>query len=737
MHLPPLIHDLAIILAAAAVITMIFKKIKQPVVLGYIIAGICVSPNVAFVPTITDGETIKIWAEIGVIFLLFALGLEFSFKKLTSVGGSASIIGVVEVAFMLGMGYLVGRMIGWNEMDSLFLGGVLSISSTTIIIRAFEEVGVKSKKFASLVFGVLIVEDLVAILLLVLLSTIAVSVQFKGEELIFSSFKLVFFLVIWFLSGILLVPTLLRKTKHFLNNEMTLILSIGLCLIMVLIATQVGFSPALGAFIMGSILAETSEGKRIEHLIEPVKNLFAAVFFVSVGMLLDPQMLVEHWEHIVIITLLTIVGKIFSSGLGALISGQTIKNSIQTGFSLAQIGEFSFIIATLGLTLNVTSDFLYPITVAVSVITTFTTPYLIKSSEGFAHWFEKILPHKFVESIYRYSSSTQAAAVSSKASRALKEFMMRLFISVIILIAMSILTKKIVTSFIFRHFGENGFTLTVSFMLIFASTSPFFWALIRGKINQSLVTFGSSRRLVFLPYALSFFRYVIVAIVLGFQISLFFSTTIGAFVFLILLTIAVLSFSKHIGKVYDWFEKIFMGNLNQSELAVEESRSPTTISPWDSQLVKYQISPNFLHAGSTLQELAIREKYGVSVVIIERGDFKIKAPKHHEALFPNDTVSVIGTEDQLNSFKDFLETSHPAQDAAHDNYVLKGCTISEESEYLGKTIRESGIREFTDGLVVGLERNARRILNPDPLIVLEVNDLLWIVGNDEKLKKIK
>src|SRR5687767_4307328 len=287
-HLPNLIIDLALILGAAAFITLVFKWLKQPLVLGYIIAGFLVGPYFKWLPTINELPNIRIWAEVGVIFLLFSLGLEFSFKKLLKVGGSASITALVEVVVMVVIGFGVGRALGWSSMDSLFLGGILSISSTTIIIRAFDELGLKTKKFAGLVFGVLIVEDLVAIVLMVLLSTVAVSRQFAGAEMMLSILKLVFFLVIWFLMGIFLIPTCLRKVRHLVSNEMLLIISIALCLMMVVLANAVGFSPALGAFIMGSILAETTKAEKIEHLVMPVKYLFGAIFFVSVGMLIDP-----------------------------------------------------------------------------------------------------------------------------------------------------------------------------------------------------------------------------------------------------------------------------------------------------------------------------------------------------------------------------------------------------------------------------------------------------------------
>lgn len=405
-HLPPLILDLCLILGVAAIVTLIFKKLRQPLVLGYVVAGLLVGQNTSLLPSVSDMENIHTWSEIGVIFLLFALGLEFSFRKLTKVGGTAGITAIVEASSMLAIGYFTGRAMGWSTMDSLFLGGIVSVSSTTIIMRTFEELGLKTQGFAVLVFGVLVVEDLVAILVMVLLSTLAVSQQLSGGDLLFALGKLAFFLVLWFVGGILVIPTFLNKAKKLMNDEMLLVVSIALCLVMVYLATEAGFSSALGAFIMGSLLAETVMAEKIEHLVKPVKDLFGAVFFVSVGMLIDPKTLAEHWAPVLLITVVIIAGKLTATFAGALLAGQSVKRSIQAGMSLTQIGEFSFIIAALGLSLKVTSSYLYPIAVAVSAVTTFTTPYVIKASPRFAEWIEGQLPRRFLDALERYGQQT-------------------------------------------------------------------------------------------------------------------------------------------------------------------------------------------------------------------------------------------------------------------------------------------------------------------------------------------
>src|SRR5690242_12141248 len=407
-HLPKLIEDLALILITGAIVTLLFRKIKQPLVLGYIIAGFLVSPHLSITPTVVDQANVKTLAEIGVIFLLFSLGLEFSFKKLVRVGGSASITALVEIVFITVAGYFLGKALGWSLMDSLFLGGMLASSSTTIILRAFDELGMKTKKFAGVVFGVLIVEDIVVILLMVLLSTVAVTRAFEGTEMLLTVLKLLFFLVLWFVAGIFLLPTFLKRVKKLMSEETLLILSLALCLGMVVLATVAGFSAELGAFVMGSIIAETTSAEKVEHLIKPVKDLFAAVFFVSIGMMIDPKAIVEYRWPVLWVILLTLFGKLSSTTLGALLSGQPLKQSVQVGMSMAQIGEFAFIVATLGLSLGVISDFLFPVAVGASAITTFTTPYFIKFSGPVYQFVERSLPRKWVNRLDNYASSAQS-----------------------------------------------------------------------------------------------------------------------------------------------------------------------------------------------------------------------------------------------------------------------------------------------------------------------------------------
>ena len=610
-HLQPLITDLGLILMTAGVAVLLFKKIKQPLVLGYLIAGFLAGSNFDFFPSITDHKSVEVWAEIGVIFLLFSLGLEFSFKKLMKVGGTASITAITQIICMVFIGFSVGHWMGWNTMDSIFLGATLSISSTTIILRAFDELGVKGKKFAGIVFGALIVEDIVAIIMMVLLSTIAVSQQFSGMELIQSVFKHVFFLTLWFVGGIFFVPTLLKKAKNLLTDEMLLIISIALCLLMVILAANVGFSPALGAFIMGSIIAETTQAEKIEHLIKPVKDLFGAVFFVSVGMLINIDTLVEYALPVVIITLVTIFGKAFSSTIGALLSGQPLKQSVQTGMSLAQIGEFSFIIATLGMTLGVISNFLYPIVVAVSAITTFTTPFLIKYSTNFSDKLERTLPVKWVKAIDKYSTNTEAIKSVSDWQMVLRANMTQIVIHSVIIVAIILLSSEYILPLVeSSQFGNAIAALITLFIL-----SPFFWALSLRRVAAKQVEILNKERKYRGPIIMIvLLRMLLTLFYLGFLLNTFFSPEI-ALISLVIAVAVYFIFPKKLNGQYHKIENHFISNLNAREI-VKAGRSRQDLTPWDGHMTTFEIAKESNIAGKTLAELQLREHLGVNIGFI-------------------------------------------------------------------------------------------------------------------------
>jgi CPA2 family monovalent cation:H+ antiporter-2 len=738
IHVPQLITDLALILGAAGLTTLIFKKLKQPLVLGYIIAGLLVGPNFNLFPTIGDLKTIQIWAEIGVIFLLFSLGLEFSFKKLVKVGGPATITAVTEVMGMLAIGFLTGKVLGWKTTDSIFLGGILSISSTTIIIRAFDELGVKTQKFAGFVFGILVVEDLVAILLLVLLSTLAASQQFAGAEMLNSVVRLAFFLAIWFLGGIYLVPTFLRRARKLMNDETLLVISVALCLLMVLLATNVGFSPALGAFIMGSILAETVYAEKIEHLTKSVKELFGAVFFVSVGMLIDPKMLVEYAGPVLLITLATIFGKALSSSLGALLAGQPLKQSIQAGLSLAQIGEFSFIIATLGLTLKVTSGFLYPIAVAVSAITTFTTPFLIRYAEPFHRFIESKLPASWLAALENYSSGAQTISQLSNWQVVFRSFLKSVVINGVVLIGLIGLTLNFLEPFIQSIVSGNFWANLITAVLSLAAMAPFIWALavkrVRSKSYQALWREKKYSRGPLV--VLELFRVALALFLVSFLLEQLFSLQMALITALVLIVVVFPLFTHRLRKTYTRIEQRFLQNLNARENA--EDNPVSRLLPWDAHLTQLLVSPDALCAGNTLMELGFRENYGVNIAQIERGRRTITIPKGEERLLPGDKITVIGTDEQLDEFRKIIEEPLPdnAPAAEQSEISLKQVVVKPGFPFLGKNIRESGIREKTNGLIVGIERNGERILNPPPSTVFQKGDIVWLAGDQKLIREI-
>lgn len=751
-HLPKLIEDLALILFTGAITTLLFKWIKQPLVLGYIIAGFLVGPHLSITPTVADPENVETLAEIGVIFLLFSLGLEFSFKKLMRIGGSASITAFVEIIFITISGYAVGRWMGWTNMDSLFLGGMLASSSTTIIIRAFDELGVKTKQFARIVFGVLVVEDIVVILLMVLLSTMAVSQQFEGFELLKTILKLLFFLAIWFITGIFLLPTFLKRAKNLLDEETLLILSIGLCLGMVLLATQVGFSAELGAFIMGSIMAETTSAEKIEHIIKPVKDLFGAIFFVSVGMLIDPEAIMQYKWPVLWVTLLTLFGKLFSTTVGALISGQPLKQSVQVGMSMAQIGEFAFIVATLGLSLGVISNFLFPVAVGASAITTFTTPYMIKGSDKLYSYLLKVLPAKLVEKLNRYSSNTQKIQAESNFKAALKSYGKIALTNGIIILALFLISLNFFLPILNKYIENDDVASIINLVLSLGLASPFIVAFILKKPDKMAYKelwldnkYNRGPLLV-----LEIIRLIIGVMIIWFWVSNLMSAKIAILIAVPAIVLLYLIFSKKIQQFYHRLEGRFLVNLNARELAAagEDSVSPevfqknvelqSSLLPWSAHIVDLVVNQHVRYLGKTLSELAWREQYGINIAYIKRGEKLIHAPNRDEKLFPLDHVGIIATDEQLQVFKPVFDALEPLEgnQLMISDITLQKIVVDEHTKLKGLSIRDSKIRERTHGLVIGIERSNARILNPDSNIVFEWGDIVWLVGDRKRIQEL-
>jgi CPA2 family monovalent cation:H+ antiporter-2 len=724
VHLPHLISDLATILAVAGIMSFIFQKIKQPVVLGYILAGIIVGPFTPPAKLVTDIPSIKTWAELGVIFLMFTLGLEFSFRKLMSVGLTACLAAGFEVVFFLFTGYGIGKLLQWSNMDALFLGAMLSISSTTIIIKALDELKLKRHRFAGLIFGTLIVEDLLAILLIVGLTTVAETESVSLVVLVKTGLNLLLVVGSWFIAGYLLVPRLMTYIGRKGNNEMLTLISIGLCLLLVVLASKLGYSAALGAFIMGSILAETEIIHRIENLMAPLRDLFGAIFFVSIGMLIDPTLVWKYKEVIVVLCFVTIFGKIFSTSLGALVSGQPLKSSLQVGMGLAQIGEFSFIIASLGLALGAISEKLYPIAVAVSLVTTFTTPYLIKYSGMIAEKFEERLPLRFRERLASYNRWSEYRKTTTGQNK-----------DIVILIGRWLI-NGIIVSIIFRvclkHLGpkiqlaQPGLAEFLTWVVSFAISLPFIW----GMLFTSKENYIRIRKEGHHIKAIVIFSFpVLTAIWIGVLSSGYFPLRFIALVIVLVIIIIYFILYKRLESSYRWFEATFLETFqNRGESSRQDMLRG--LAPWDSHLSRIEVHPNAKLANTTLREAHLRSRFGVMVVAIQRGLSTMVSPMADELISPNDTLIVLGNDDQLDQVRPHLEIPFQVLDEIprHSDYRLRHVKLSEASPFIGTSLRDSGLREKFQVMVVGLERGESRTVNPQIDSILQINDILWVVG---------
>lgn len=732
-HLPPLIIDLAWILILAAITTIIFKWLKQPVVLGYIVAGYLVSNHTSFLPNIHDTANVNTWAEIGIIFLLFGLGLEFSFKKLVNVGGSSLISALTIVAGMMFSGFVIGKFLGWQTTDCVFLGGMLSMSSTTIIIKAFNDLGLKGQKFTSVVFGVLVVEDLFAIIMMVVLSSLYVGQKVEGITMAWSILKLLFFLLLWFSAGIYLIPTFIKKTKRFLSGETLLLISLGLCLGMVVLADYVGFSAALGAFIMGSILAETVEVKAIEKVTQPIRDLFGAVFFVSVGLLVDPNILVEYWIPIIIITAVVIVGQITFSTTGMLLSGQTLKVSIQSGFSLAQIGEFAFIIATLGLTLGVTSKFLYPVAVAVSVITTFATPFIMRMAEPAYNRIDKHMPRKLRLFIEHYSSGTITAGTQSDWHILLRHYLRNVILLSIMLSGLVWLLSYYAIPFVMRHI-EGHWGEFVAVVGSLAIISPIIWGLAVRRIEPRIY--------IKLWTNSHFNRGLLISLVLlRIMISLFFvmalliqiySWKMGAIIGVAMIIIIGALFSKKIQKGWLHFETQFKDNLDDNSNIKKISHDAKYL-----HISKIRISPESKFAGSTIGALRLRERYHITVIKIKRGVHYINIPDSREQLLPFDEISAVGVDEALRKFAKLTEFHNEDVKPEVDNpVIMKQFWLEKSPKLVGHTVSSSAIRERFQCLVIGLTRTDGTYVEPSSNVKFQEGDTVWFAGEKQKIEEL-
>ncbi len=734
-NLDPLVTDLALILIIAGITTLVFKWLKQPVVLGYIVAGFLCSPHFVFTPNVTDTANINILANIGIIVLLFSLGLEFSLKKLVNVGSSAIITASVIVVGMMMLGYAAGRLLSFNYLDSLFLGAMLSMSSTTIIIKAFTDLNLRKQKFTSLVFGVLVVEDLFAVLSMVFLTSIAVKNEFEGKELLENVLKLSFFLIIWFLVGIYALPTFFKKVKKYLNNETLLIVSMGLCLGMVVFASAVGFSSALGAFIMGSILAGTIQAERIEKVIQPVKDLFGAVFFISVGMLVNPEILYDYALPILLLSVVVIVGQITLGTSGMLISGQPLKIAVQSGFSLAQVGEFAFIIASLGMSLNVIDSNLYPIIVAVSVITTFTTPYFIKMANPAYERLNSILPERIKMLLDNYASNATTSHTQSAWKQILGLYLGKIIFYSTVIGGLMIVSLSYFIPWVKETF-ESSWILHIAVLLSILVMSPFIWGLALKRIrNDQLQQIWADKRISHVPVLLMvLLRFSLAIFFIMYFLSQVYSQRIGIFLGSAIILFLLIAFSKKIRSRILRIENTFLENLNERELR-KTGKNNNIIH--NIHLAQMEIQTGCPFIGQKILDANIHQRYGVNIVSIRRGNRVINIPQGTVRLFPGDIISVVGTDEQIQGFLPVVEKEDDISDneTNTENVILEKIIIPEDSYLHDRKLSETGIRNKSC-LVVGIERNDGTFVYPSANVILYASDKIWVVGEKEKIESV-
>lgn len=731
-----LIADLALILLLGAIVTLLFKKLKQPVVLGYILAGFLASPNFSYIPSITNLENIEFWADLGIVILMFTLGLEFSFKKLINSGTSAILTAFIIITGMTFCGFGVGQLMDFNVTNSIFLGGMVSMSSTTIILKAFTDLGLKQKKFASLVLAVLIIEDLFAVLMLVLLSSLAVG-DVQGMELVFSIAKLMFYLILWYVVGVWFIPTFFDKFRKWMNSETLLVVSMGICFGMAVLSTLCGFSLELGSFIAGSIIAGTVMAERIEHVVQPVKDLFGAVFFISVGMMVQPSIIAEYWGTILILAIVVIVGMIIFGTAGMLITGQTLKVAMESGFSLTQIGEFSFIIASLGMSLGVLNHSLYPIIVAVSVITIFTTPYFIKMSVPAYSFVERHLP-KFLQFLLtRYS---EQRTDSSNTGRLWRSILLRYIWRIILFSVMIIAVIMLSHIFLFpllEYFNKEWGHLLATIITL-AAMSPFLvmlsFSTTKPKERERLLVGSSTSQVPLL--AMRIIRYLIGINFVIYFISITYAMKVALVVGASFLVFYLLVSSRKLHARYARIEKKFLGNLNERE---ESRTGRNNIVTGDLHLAFISVDSTTPFVGDRIVDSGIRRDYGVSISSIQRGMQNIPLPGKNVRILPGDTLGIIGTDEAIQRFNADIELYKKAQAELppdHTRTELESIVLTDSSPLIGKTLAQGDIRRDYHAMLLRVIRKDEEIsLSPD--LRFQPADTLWLVGDPDFISQMK
>lgn len=750
-ELPELVQDLALILVVAGFVTLLFKKLKQPLVLGYIVAGFLVSPHMSYTMSVVDKDDIQTWADIGVIFLLFSLGLDFSIKKILKMGASPIIAACTIIFSMMLLGVIVGHSFGWKEMDCIFLGGMVAMSSTTIIYKAFSDMGLTQQGFASTVMSVLILEDILAIVMMVMLSTVASGNSPDGVQLLGSIMKIGFFLVLWFVVGLFAIPLFLRSVRKILNSETLLIVSLGFCCLMAVISTQVGFSAAFGAFVMGSILAETVEADKIIRLVDPVKNLFGAIFFVSVGMLVKPDVIVQYAIPILLLVITILVGQALFGTLGYLLGGQTLKNAMRCGFSMAQVGEFAFIIATLGKSLGVISEFLYPVVVAVSVITTFLTPYMIRAAEPCYNVLVKHLPKRWVRRLTHIQ--TNNAGESASTNNLWKVLMKKMIFNTLIYGILSAAVIAIMFSaalpicrnLSIKWTGSHWIGNAVCGFLTILFIAPFLRSIVmKQNHSEAFKALWTDRRINRLPLTATILARVLIALSFIFYICNYLTRFKNALMIAVAVGLLILMLlSRWLKKRSITLERLFIQNLQSRDIEAQKQgkKKPlfaNHLIDRDIHIANLELPDDSLWAGKTLYSLKLRNRFGVHISSILRGSKHINIPNGGTILFPGDKLQAIGNDEQLTKLSKAMkaELQPTITDIEKHEMKLRSFTISKTSPFIGKTLKDSGIRDEYNCMVVGVDEGQKNLTLITPSRCLQAGDVLWVVGEEKDLERI-
>ncbi|MBF1589131.1 MAG: cation:proton antiporter [Prevotella sp.] len=750
-ELPELVQDLALILVVAGFVTLLFKKLKQPLVLGYIVAGFLVSPHMSYTMSVVDKDDIQTWADIGVIFLLFSLGLDFSIKKILKMGASPIIAACTIIFSMMVLGIIVGHSFGWKEMDCIFLGGMVAMSSTTIIYKAFSDMGLTQQGFASTVMSVLILEDILAIVMMVMLSTVASGNSPDGVQLLGSIMKIGFFLVLWFVVGLFAIPLFLRSVRKILNSETLLIVSLGFCCLMAVISTQVGFSAAFGAFVMGSILAETVEADKIIRLVDPVKNLFGAIFFVSVGMLVKPDVIVQYAIPILLLVITILVGQALFGTLGYLLGGQTLKNAMRCGFSMAQVGEFAFIIATLGKSLGVISEFLYPVVVAVSVITTFLTPYMIRAAEPCYNVLVKHLPKRWVRRLTHIQ--TNNAGESASTNNLWKVLMKKMIFNTLIYGILSAAVIAIMFSaalpicrnLSIKWTGSHWIGNAVCGFLTILFIAPFLRSIVmKQNHSEAFKSLWTDRRINRLPLTATILARVLIALSFIFYICNYLTRFKNALMIAVAVGLLILMLlSRWLKKRSITLERLFIQNLQSRDIEAQKQgkKKPlfaNHLIDRDIHIANLELPDDSLWAGKTLYSLKLRNRFGVHISSILRGSKHINIPNGGTILFPGDKLQAIGNDEQLTKLSKAMkaELQPTITDIEKHEMKLRSFTISKTSPFIGKTLKDSGIRDEYNCMVVGVDEGQKNLTLITPSRSLQAGDVLWVVGEEKDLERI-